>query len=103
MFFCNPHNPGGSLYSRAELTDIAEFCVNNNVMICSDEIHCNMIHNGLQHIPVASLSEEIADQSITLMSLNKVFNIPGIGLAWMICKNKEIRKKIQAQNWHPNT
>ena len=97
LFFCNPHNPGGSLYSRAELTDIAEFCVNNNVMICSDEIHCNMIHNGLQHIPVASLSEEIADQSITLMSLNKVFNIPGIGLAWMICKNKEIRKKIQAQ------
>ena len=97
LFFCNPHNPGGSVYSRTELTDIAEFCVNNNIMICSDEIHCNMIHDGIQHIPIASLSEEIADQSITLMSLNKVFNIPGLGLAWMICKNKEIRKKIQAQ------
>ena len=56
-----------------------------------------MIHDGIQHTPIASLSEEIADQSITLMSLNKVFNIPGLGLAWMICKNKEIRKKIQAQ------
>ena len=97
LFFCNPHNPGGSVYSRTELTDIAEFCVNNNIVICSDEIHCNMIHDGIQHIPIASLSEEIADQSITLMSLNKVFNIPGLGLAWMICKNKEIRKKIQAQ------
>lgn len=97
LFFCNPHNPGGSVYSRTELTDIAEFCVNNNIVICSDEIHCNMIYDGLQHIPIASLSEEIADQSITLMSLNKVFNIPGLGLAWMICKNKEIRKKIQAQ------
>ena len=97
LFFCNPHNPGGSVYSKAELNDIAEFCVNNNIVICSDEIHCNMIHDGLQHIPIASLSEEIADQSITLMSLNKVFNIPGLGLAWMICKNKEIRKKIQAQ------
>jgi cystathionine beta-lyase len=97
LFFCNPHNPGGSVYRKAELNDIAEFCVNNNIVICSDEIHCNMIHDGLQHIPIASLSEEIADQSITLMSLNKVFNIPGLGLAWMICKNKEIRRKIQAQ------
>jgi len=97
LFFCNPHNPGGTVYSRTELTDIAEFCLNNNIVICSDEIHCNMIHGGIQHIPIASLSEEIADQSITLMSLNKVFNIPGLGLAWMICKNKEIRKKIQAQ------
>jgi len=97
LFFCNPHNPGGSVYSMTELTDIAEFCVNHNIVICSDEIHCNMIHDGIQHIPIASLSEEIADQSITLMSLNKVFNIPGLGLAWMICKNKEIRKKIQAQ------
>lgn len=97
LFFCNPHNPGGSVYRKAELNDIAEFCVNNNIVICSDEIHCNMIHDGLQHIPIASLSEEIADQSITLMSLNKVFNIPGLGLAWMICKNKEIRRKIQVQ------
>jgi len=97
LFFCNPHNPGGTVYSRTELTDIAEFCVNNNIVICSDEIHCNMIHDRIQHLPIASLSEEIADQSITLMSLNKVFNIPGLGLAWMICKNKEIRKKIQAQ------
>ena len=97
LLFCNPHNPGGSVYTKAELSDIAAFCVNNNIVICSDEIHCNMIHDGIQHIPIASLSEEIADQSITLMSLNKVFNIPGLGLAWMICKNKEIRKKIQAQ------
>ena len=97
LFFCNPHNPGGSVYSKAELNDIAEFCANNNIVICSDEIHCNMIHDGMQHIPIASLSEKIADQSITLMSLNKVFNIPGLGLAWMICKNKETRKKIQAQ------
>jgi cystathionine beta-lyase len=97
LFFCNPHNPGGSVYTKAELNDIAAFCVNNNIVICSDEIHCNMIHDGIQHTPIASLSEEIADQSITLMSLNKVFNIPGLGLAWMICKNKEMRKKIQAQ------
>jgi cystathionine beta-lyase len=97
LFFCNPHNPGGSVYTKAELNEVAKFCVNNNIVICSDEIHCNMIHDGIQHIPIASLSEEIADQSVTLMSLNKVFNIPGLGLAWMICKNKEIRKKIQAQ------
>ena len=97
LFFCNPHNPGGSVYTKSELNDIAAFCVYNNIVICSDEIHCNMIHDGIRHIPIASLSEEIAEQSITLMSLNKVFNIPGLGLAWMICKNKEIRKKIQAQ------
>ena len=97
LFFCNPHNPGGSAYTKAELTEIATFCVNKNIVICSDEIHCNMIHDGIRHIPIASLSEEIADRSITLMSLNKVFNIPGLGLAWMICKNNEIRKKIQAQ------
>ncbi|MGA0449214.1 MAG: MalY/PatB family protein, partial [Methylophilaceae bacterium] len=97
LLFCNPHNPGGSVYSHAELNDIAGFCVNNDIVICSDEIHCNMVHAGHQHIPIASLSDDIADQSITLMSLNKVFNIPGAGLAWMICKNKDMRKKIQAQ------
>ena len=93
LFFCNPHNPGGTVYQKHELTEIAEYCQAHNLVICSDEIHCGMVYEGHQHTPIASLSEDAADRTITLMSLNKTFNFPGAGLAWLICKNASLRKR----------
>jgi len=93
LYFCNPHNPGGTVYKRDELIRIVNFCNKNNLVICSDEIHAGMVLDGHKHIPIASISETAANRTITLMSLNKTFNFPGAGLGWMICKNRSIREK----------
>ena len=92
LYFCNPHNPGGTVYRINELKDIINFCDENELFICSDEIHAGMILDKHKHIPIASISESAANRTITLMSLNKTFNFPGAGLGWMICKNVKLRK-----------
>ena len=93
LYFCNPHNPGGTVYKRDELIRVVNFCNKNNLLICSDEIHAGMVLDDHKHIPIASISEKAANRTITLMSLNKTFNFPGAGLGWMICKNRSIREK----------
>ena len=91
---CNPHNPGGTVYSKEELLHLAEICKKNNAFICSDEIHCDLILTEKQkHIPIASLSEEIANRTITLMAPSKTFNIAGLGCSYAIIPNKELRSK----------
>ena len=92
LYFCNPHNPGGTVYTKNELVQIVDFCNENNLLICSDEIHAGMVLDGHKHIPIASISEAAANCTITLMSLNKTFNFPGAGLGWMICKNNSLRE-----------
>ena len=92
LYFCNPHNPGGTVYKKNELIKIVDFCNENDLFICSDEIHAGMVLGDHKHIPIASISEEAANRTITLMSLNKTFNFPGAGLGWMICKNNNLRK-----------
>jgi aminotransferase/cystathionine beta-lyase len=96
LYLCNPQNPGGTVYTRNELTDIANYCIKNNLTICSDEIHAGLIlDKQKKHIPIASLNEEIANRTVTLMSLNKTFNFPGEGLAWVVAKNPELRNAMQ--------
>ena len=95
FMFCNPHNPGGTVYSKKELEAIANFCIKNNILICSDEIHAGMVLDDKKHIPIASISSEVSKKTITLMSLNKTFNFPGVGTAWAISENKELRESIR--------
>lgn len=93
---CNPQNPGGTMFTREELENFAYLCEQNNLWICSDEIHAGLVlDESKKHIPIASLSPEISKRTVTLMSLNKTFNFPGIGLAWAIAENPELRKKMQ--------
>ena len=75
---CNPHNPAGRVFTPEELEQMAEICLKNDVVICSDEIHCDLVYPGSRHIPIASLSSEIASRAITLMAPSKTFNIPGL-------------------------
>jgi len=91
----NPHNPVGSIYDPASLRQMAELCLRNNTLICSDEIHCDLMLGGARHTPMASLSPEIADQTITLMSPSKTFNMPGLGCGLAIITNAELRKQFQ--------
>ena len=107
LMLCNPQNPGGTAFTKEELLAIGKLCEEKDYLICSDEIHAQLIlDKDVKHIPIASLSPELSDRTITLMSLNKAFNFPGIGLSWCICTNPDIRKKLQqdlaSQASHPN-
>lgn len=96
LLFCNPHNPGGTVYRREELQQLAELCRTHNLTICSDEIHCDLIlEPGLTHIPLASLNADIASRSITLMAPSKTFNIAGLGCAFAIIPDRQLRQQFQ--------
>lgn len=94
----NPHNPLGRVFSQQELERKGEACLKAGVVICSDEIHCDIIFSGHRHIPIASISPEIAANTITLMAPSKTFNIPGLQFSFAIVQNKELRQRfIRAQ------
>ena len=92
FILCNPHNPIGRMWSRADLERLAEICLRHNILICSDEIHCDLIMDGGKHIPIASLSPEIADHTVTIMSPSKTFNVPSLGIAFTIVQNQTSTK-----------
>jgi cystathionine beta-lyase len=100
FLFCNPHNPLGRIFSREELQETAEFCLQNNLIICSDEIHCDLLlEPNKPHIPIATLSPEIEDRTITLMAPSKTFNLPGFGCSFAIIPNAQLKaafKKVCA-------
>lgn len=87
---CNPMNPVGSVLSAQELDKIADICKTNNVKLCSDEIHCDLILDDLQHLP-ASAHDQLADNSITLMAASKTFNVAGLGTSFAIIPDKSLR------------
>jgi cysteine-S-conjugate beta-lyase len=96
FLLCNPHNPVGRVYSSEELTAIAEFCLAHKMVICSDEIHCDLIMDrDKRHIPTATLGPEIAERTITLMAPSKTFNLPGLGCAFAIISDDELRKSFR--------
>ncbi len=92
FLLCNPHNPVGRAFRRDELAALADICLRHNVLICSDEIHCDIVFSGYHHIPIASLAPEIAQQTVTLIAPSKTFNIPGLKCAVAIIQNAELRK-----------
>ena len=92
LLLCNPHNPGGTVYNRQELTQLAELILAKDMIICSDEIHGDLILDADKiHIPIASLDKEIEDRSITLMAPSKTFNMPGLGCSFAIIPNRDLR------------
>ncbi len=96
FILCNPHNPVGKMFSRDELLKTAEICLRRGVTICSDEIHCDLLFDERQHIPMASLDPEIAQNTITLMAPSKTFNLPGLQCSFAIIQNPELRKRLAA-------
>jgi len=94
FILCNPHNPVGRVFRRDELERMAEICLRKGAVICSDEIHCDLIFKGQRHIPIASLSEEIAQSTVTLISPTKTFNLAGLQCSFAIVQNKELRQKL---------
>ncbi len=96
FLLCNPHNPVGRVFRRDELERMAEICLRHNMVICSDEIHCDLLFRGHEHLPVASLAPEIAARTITLMAPSKTFNIAGLKSSLAIIEDEELREKFKA-------
>ena len=93
LMLCSPHNPGGTIFRRDELARIAAFAAQHDLLICSDEIHCDLLlDQGKPHVPIASLAPEVSRRSITLMAPSKTFNLAGTGYAFAIIEDSELRK-----------
>ena len=90
FLLCNPHNPLGIVFSRRDLARMAEICMENNVLIVADEIHSELLLDDKKFIPMAKLSKEIANNTITLIAPSKTFNVPGLFCGFAILPNKEL-------------
>ena len=94
LILCNPHNPVGRSWRKEELLRLGEICMRNNVLVFSDEIHCDLVMPGFKHTPFASLSEEFAQNSITAHAASKTFNLAGMATSTVIIPNEELRNKF---------
>lgn len=95
FLLCNPHNPCGRVWTKEELKRMCDICVGNNVLIISDEIHCDMALKGFTHTPFATVSEDAKNNSITFMAASKTFNIAGLKSSYHIIQNESIRTQYQ--------
>lgn len=94
MLICNPHNPGGRVWTRDELTRVAELCRKYGVRIVSDEIHCELTLYDNEYVPFGSLPDELSHGSITCCSPSKAFNTAGLQIANIVCRDTEVRNRI---------
>jgi cysteine-S-conjugate beta-lyase len=93
FILCNPHNPVGRVYTKVELETIAEICLRHRLIICSDEIHCDLVYPPYHHIPIATLSPDVAARTITLMAPSKTYNIAGLDCGYAIIEDVGLRRQ----------
>jgi cystathionine beta-lyase len=96
LILCSPHNPVGRVFTAQELTALAEFCERHDLILISDEIHCDLVFDEqAQHTVTATLNDSIAQRTITLMAPSKTYNLPGLACAFSIIENSELRTQFQ--------
>ena len=96
LLLCNPHNPVGRVFRLEELRALADICKRHNVVMCSDEIHAGLVlDEDKRHVPLATLADDIAQNTVTLMSASKTFNLPALGCAYAIVSNPDLRDKLK--------
>jgi cysteine-S-conjugate beta-lyase len=96
IFISNPHNPLGRVWSADELSELAVICLENNILIVSDEIHCDLVMPGFKHTPVAKLSDKASEITITCLAPSKTFNLAGLSTSSVIISNPELRKSFNS-------
>lgn len=94
IIISNPHNPVGKVWSPEDLEILADICLKNNIIVISDEIHCDLVLPGFTHTPMASLSEKIAGNTVTLIAPSKTFNLAGLSTSSVIISNPVLRKSF---------
>jgi len=100
FLLCNPHNPLGIIFSRRELTRMAEICIKHKVMIVSDEIHSELLLDDNKFTPMARISREIEKHVVTLVAPSKTFNVPGLFCGFAIIPNKDLREPFEKEMHH---
>jgi len=100
LIISNPHNPGGSVWTKEELTRMAEICLKHDILIISDEIHCDLVFQPFKHTPVAGISKEISMQTITTVAPSKTFNLSGLATSSVIIENDSLRRRFNAEVDH---
>lgn len=96
LMWCNPHNPCGRIFSADEQRAVAEICLRSDTIICSDEIHCDLLlQRGARHVPIASLSPQIAARTLTFMAPSKSFNIPGLSFSFAVIPDTDLRRQFR--------
>ena len=89
---CNPHNPVGRVFRKDELERLAAICLRHDLLICADEIHCDLLYPGSRHTPIAALGTDVADRTITFMSPSKTFNVAGLQCAFAVIRDPALRE-----------
>lgn len=97
VFLCNPHNPGGTVWSPAELKALAAVCIERDLILVSDEIHCDLVYSGARHTPMLAAAPEIADRLITCVAATKTFNIAGAHVGACFTSNAEYKRRLDAR------
>jgi cystathionine beta-lyase len=97
VMLCNPHNPTGRVFERQELEAIGQLALERELVIVSDEIHCDLVYPGGRHLPMATLGQEIAARTITLNSATKGFNIPGLRCGVMHFGSPQLLERFRAR------
>jgi len=102
LLLCNPHNPGGSVWTKDELLELSSICLKHNILVISDEIHADVVYAPSKHTPYASISEMAAQNSLTVMSHSKTFNVAGLTTSYVVCANKELMLKYSQALYTPH-
>ena len=99
LFLCNPQNPGGTIFTRDELGRLAAYAEKHDLVVCSDEIHADiLLDEGKPHVPIASVSREACRRTVTLISPNKAFGFPGAGCAFAIIEDPDLRRAFSSDH-----
>ncbi len=95
LILCSPHNPGGMVWTKAELEELSAICLEHHIFVVSDEIHADVVFSGNKHIPLPMISDKMAMNSAVLMAASKTFNVAGLSAAFVVIPNKKIRLKYE--------
>ncbi len=96
FLLCSPHNPTGRVWTKDELARMAEISLRRGLVICSDEIHGDLVYSPHRHRPMASLDGEIARRTVTIMAPSKTFNVPGLGFSFAVIEDRDLRRQYKA-------
>ena len=97
VFFCNPHNPGGTVWTAGEIRALATLCAERDLILVSDEIHCDLVFAGARHVPALTAAPEIADRLITCVAATKTFNLAGAHVGACVTSNAVLKARLDAR------
>jgi cysteine-S-conjugate beta-lyase len=95
LLFCHPHNPLGRVWAADEVAEVARFCRRHDLVLCSDEIHCDLVLDPLEHVPSATVGADGGARTVTLMSPSKTFNLPGLNFAFAVIADQRLRRRFE--------